>query len=68
MSRSVVYLYGMRERPFSIGCQPMSGLVKHESPTSRFTEYWDLLYYDHKLSEKEREQYELIFIGRIEEK
>ena len=53
----MTYLYGMRNRGFSIGCQPMEGLVERQDDTSGF--YHDILVYDRELTQKEREDYEL---------
>ena len=52
-----MYKYGMRLRGFSIGCQPMDGLVKREDDTSG--RYYDILVYDRELTKKELEEYEL---------
>ena len=52
-----MYKYGMRLRGFSIGCQPMDGLVeRQDDPSGR---YYDILVYNRKLTEKELENYEL---------
>ena len=52
-----MYKYGMRLRPFSIGCQPKDGFVEREDdPTGK---YWDVIIYDRPLTEKELEDYEL---------
>ena len=52
-----MYVYGMRLRGFSIGCQPMDGLIeRRDDPTGR---YHDLLVYDRPLTPKELEDYEL---------
>lgn len=51
------YLYGMRLRGFSIGCQPMDGFVERLDDTSGF--FHDILVYDRELTQKEREDYEL---------
>jgi len=54
------YKYGMRQRGFSIGCQPMDGLIKREDdPTGK---YWDLLVYARKLTEEEVRYYALDYI------
>lgn len=59
----MMYLYGMRLRGFSIGCQPMHGLVdRQDDATGR---YHDILVYDRELTEKELKDYELDFIGRL---
>lgn len=54
------YKYGMRQRGFSIGCQPMDGLIKREDdPTGK---YWDLLVYARELTEEEVRHYALDYI------
>ena len=59
--RKQAYLYGMRLRGFSPGCQPMEGLVeRRDDPTEL---YHDLLVYDRKLTEDEERQYELDYLG-----
>jgi len=51
------YQYGMRLRGFSIGCQPMKGLVSAEDDeTGR---YHSILTYNRELSEDEVRDYEL---------
>lgn len=53
------YWYGMRLRPFGIGCQPR-GVIGHiEEPKGFQRHYWSLIEYDHKLSEEECFQYDL---------
>ena len=54
-----VFGYGMRLRPFSIGCQPMDGLLK----VVDFIGYHNQLIYDHKLTKQEEDDYELTFLG-----
>ena len=54
------YKYGMRLRGFSIGCQPMNGLLTAEDGDKK---YYSYLYYERKLTDKELEDYELDFIG-----
>lgn len=51
------YLYGIRLRGFSIGCQPMDGFVERLDDESGT--YHDILVYDRELTQKEREDYEL---------
>jgi len=55
------YVYGMRLRGFSPGCQPMKGLKRSEQDYSG--KYWDLLVYDRELTEKELRDYELDYLG-----
>lgn len=55
------YLYGMRLRGFSPGCQPMEGLVEQrDDPAGR---YHDLLVYDHELTRGELLYYDLDYLG-----
>ena len=56
-----IYSYGMRLRGFSIGCQPMKGLLFTADDESG--RYYDLLVYDRKLTDKELSDYELDYIG-----
>ena len=54
------YHYGMRLRGYSIGCQPMDGLMLvMDDPRG---EYHNILSYNRKLTEKEVEDYELDLI------
>lgn len=55
------YLYGMRLRGFSPGCQPMEGLVERRADPTEM--YHDLLVYDHKLTPGECEYYDLDYLG-----
>ena len=55
------YCYGMRLRPFDIGCQPSRGLVGRVgwmNPDEK-SKYYDMIWYDRKLSDKEVEHYSL---------
>lgn len=59
------YVYGMRLRGFSIGCQPMNGLIgRIDSPTE---DYYDLIVYSRQLTDSEVRDYELSYIGEREE-
>lgn len=60
MKKYKKYKYGMRLRGFSIGCQPMNGLLTAEDGDR---EYYSYLYYERKLTDKELKDYELDFIG-----
>ncbi len=51
------YLYGMKERGFSIGCQPKDGLLGLSDKVS--DKYYDIIEYSRKLTEKELKEYEL---------
>ena len=59
-----MFVYGMRLRGFSLGCQPMNGFVERlDDATGR---YYDLLIYNRQLSDKEITDYELDFLGGTE--
>lgn len=53
------YLYGMRLRGYSIGAQPSGVIDRRDDPSGK---YHDIIVYDHPLSEKECEDYELDYI------
>ena len=57
-----MYKYGMRLRGFSIGCQPMNGLIDWQDTDGK---YHSELTYSRKLSIEECEQYDLDYIGEI---
>jgi len=55
-----MFKYGMRIRGFSMGCQPMDGLLwREDDPTMK---YWDILVYDRRLTEAECKHYSLDLI------
>ena len=59
-------LYGMKLRGFSIGCQPMRGLIcRVDDNTGK---YWDMLLYDRHLTPSEEEQYDLEFVAEEKDK
>ena len=60
-----MYVYGMRLRGFSIGCQPMKGLIKRMDDYTG--NYHDLIGYDRELTEQELQDYELDYIGEVAE-
>lgn len=57
----MLYIYGMRLRGFSPGAQPKEGWVDTE--TDPLDEYWNVLVYNRRLTDKECEDYELDRIG-----
>ena len=59
-----MYLYGMRLRGFSIGCQPMDRLIERYDDNSG--KYHDILAYNRPLTKDEITAYELDFIGQEE--
>lgn len=60
------YVYGMRLRGFSPGCQPKDGFVERRDDANG--RYWDMLVYSKKLSQKDERNYDLDYIGMEEEK
>lgn len=54
------YHYGMRLRPFGIGCQPKGVVHRTDDPTMK---YWDIIIYDRELTEKEMFDYDLDYLG-----
>lgn len=56
-----LYIYGMKLRGFSPGCQPSEGFVERREDTNG--RYWDLLVYNRLLSFKEERNYDLNFVG-----
>lgn len=63
MNNGFDYVYGMRNRGFSLGCQPMDGLLtRQDDPSGK---YFDLLIYDRKLTEHECLAYELDCVGKM---
>jgi len=61
LEKMKAYVYGMKQRPFSLGCQPTAGLLKTEDDTSG--KFWDILYYRRKLKPEEVAGYELVYLG-----
>ena len=59
--KRMIYLYGMRLRPFSIGAQPKKGFFERRDDTTG--EYWDILAYAEPLTESDLFNYDLDFIG-----
>ena len=59
------FIYGMRLRGFSVGAQPMKGIV--EALPDHSEKYHNILIYSRKLSRREMEDYELDYIGGDED-
>lgn len=59
----MMFLYGMRLRGFSPGCQPKEGLVERQDDVTG--KYYDILVYNRELTTEELKNYELDFIGRL---
>jgi len=51
--------YGMKNRPFGIGCQP-SGFILYKEADKRATGYYGFLYYVEQLTPAQVQQYELV--------
>ena len=56
-----MFMYGMRLRSFSIGCQPMNGLIRVED--DKTGKYWNILFYANPLNDHEQDGYELVYLG-----
>lgn len=54
-----MYLYGMRLRPFGMGCQPKGVEEVREDPSGK---YWNILVYKRELSADEIYNYELDYL------
>lgn len=54
------YVYGMRLRPYSIGCQP-KGVIEVRDGTDR---YHNIIVYASKLPLKDELHYDLDYIGQ----
>lgn len=61
----VFFVYGMRLRGYSPGCQPKEGLVTRIDDRAR--KYHDKLVYNRRLTEKEELEYELDYLGELQE-
>lgn len=52
-----IYKYGMKYRPFSIGCQPLENLIEaQEDPTNKF---YNILLYSEALTPEQIKSYQL---------
>lgn len=58
---TLVYKYGMRVRGYSIGTQPKDGFLEREDDP--LNEYHDVIVYSRPLSDKERLDYDLDYLG-----
>ena len=58
---TLVYKYGMRLRGCAIGAQPSKGFLEREDDP--LGDYWDVIIYDRPLSDKERLDYDLDYLG-----
>lgn len=52
-----IYKYGMRCRPYSIGCQPMQNLIEAQEDPAGV--YWNILLYSEPLSPEQIAHYSL---------
>lgn len=59
-----VHVYGMRLRGFSPGAQPKEGWLDAE--IDPLDEYWNILVYSRKLTEKEVREFDLDYLGKRE--
>ena len=58
--------YGMKHRPFSIGCQP-KGAVDVEQCDKTKDGYYDIVVYERELTQEELAIFELIELGEIQD-
>ena len=56
------YTYGMRLRGFSPGAQPLDGLLERKD--DKTGKYYDILVYNHRLTDKEISNYDLDDLSR----
>lgn len=62
----VKYVYGMRRRGCSPGCQPKEGFIQREDEQAAMDmkqDYWDVISYDRELTEEEERHYSLDYLG-----
>ena len=52
-----MYKYGMRSRPYSIGCQPMENLIDIQDDNTG--KYWNILEYSTPLTQEQIKHYSL---------
>lgn len=57
------YLYGMKRRGFSLGCQPKQGFIERMDDKSG--KYFDIISYNRELTDEEIKRYELEYINKI---
>ena len=62
----MLYLYGMRARGFSIGCQPKENY--HSRYDSCSHRWYDIIAYTEKLTDDDVTQYELDYLGEAEQR
>ncbi len=61
----MMHKYGMKERGYSIGCQP-AGVKKYQDGNKFETGYWSIIWYEEKLTKDQEERYELEYLGEEE--
>ena len=60
------YRYGMRLRPFGIGCQPSDGFLRAEDgDKDSGGRYWNIIVYSRPLTEYEIFSYDLTDLNKI---
>lgn len=57
----MLFYYGMRQRGFSPGCQPVDGFVERTDDYSG--RYYDIIVYSKKLLHRDEKYYDLEFLG-----
>jgi len=61
----IKYKYGMKNRPFSIGCQPNDFIEVKYGNMDEGGFYWNFLIYDHELTDEDVARFELILMKVI---
>ena len=56
MDSKTYFRYGMRLRGYSPGCQPKGVVLREDDQSGK---YYDIIVYNHRLTEKEVADYEL---------
>ncbi len=60
------YVYGMRQRGCSPGCQPKEGFIRRENEQVAIdmnSDYWDVISYNRELTDEEMKHFSLDYLG-----
>lgn len=67
------YAYGMRLRPYGMGCQPKGAILYYDGETidpaeksGIYEKYWSIILYAEPLTDEQIAAYELDFLGTAE--
>lgn len=64
-TQMTLYKYGMRLRPYGIGCQPKGVVMWNDDETVK-ERYWTVIYYEKPLTEAQCFSYDLDDLGATE--